>query len=190
MVSDQFLQLAFAASAITLLLGILVIVVRTRTMSEQLAELDALKRSVHDVHRAFAHVLRVSDRTFAGLQELSGFGLHFRQIKSEQLRLSGELKIISNALASLAVLLQRRDEIKVQHKDEIKEIVEASRSLEEWKSRMTAVYSEAGYLFESEPVRELIDRFGPHPTYAAEAPDGTERGSRPSQKKVRPRRQR
>jgi len=190
MLSDQLLLLAIAASAITLLLGVLVVVVRTRKIGEWLAELDALKRSVQEVQRDFARMVQVSDRTFVGLQELSGIGLHFRQIKREQLRLSEKLKLISSAMETLTGMLQRRDEIKRQNKDEIKEVVEASRSLQEWKSRMTAVYSDAGYLFESEPVRELIDRFGPHPTYAAQPPDGTERGSRPSQKKVRPRRQR
>ena len=190
MVSDQLLLLAVAASAITLLLGVLAIVVRTRKISEQLSELAALKRSVQEVRRDFARIVQVSDRTFVWLQALSGVGLHFRQIKREQLRLSEKLKTISSALETFTKLLQRRDEIKRQHKDEIKEVVEASRSLQEWKSRMTAVYSDAGYLFESEPIRELIDRFGPPSTYTAEPPDRSERRSRPSQKRVRPRRQR
>jgi hypothetical protein len=181
MVSDQLVLFAVAASAITLLLGVLVIVVRTRKIGEQLSELDALKRSVQEVQRDFARIVRVSDRTFVGLQALSGVGLHFRRIKSEQSRLAEKLKMISSAMETLTGLLQ--------HRDEIKEVVEASRSLQEWKSRMTAVYSDAGYLFESEPIRELIDRFGPQPTNAAEPPDRSERRSRPSQKKVRARRQ-
>ncbi len=187
--SDQLLWLAVAATAITLLLGVLVIAVRTRRIREQLLELDALKRSVQEVQRDFAEIVRISDRTFIGLRELSGFGLHFRQINREQLRLSEKLKMISSAMEN-AGLMQLRGEIKREHQDEIKEIVEASRSLQEWRSRMTAVYSDAGHLFESEPIRELIDRFGPQPTDAAEPPGRSEGRTRPTQKRVRPRRQR
>ena len=190
MASDQLLFLAVAASAITLLLGVLVIAVRTRKIGERLSELAALRRSMQEGRRDFAQIVRVSDRTFVGLQELSGVGLHFRQIKREQLRLSERLTLISSAMETLTRRLQHGDEIKRQDKDEIKEIVEASRSLQEWKSRMTAVYSDAGYLFDSEPIRELIDRFGPPPTYAAEPAGRSEGRSRPSQKRVRARRQR
>ena len=185
--SDQLLLLAIVATGITLLLSVLVIAVRTRRIREQLLELDALKRSVQ---RDFTEIARISDRTFIGLQELSGFGLHFREIKREQLRLSEKLTMISSEMEALVGLLQLRGEIGREHQEKIKELVKACRSLQEWRSRMTAVYSDAGYLFESEPIRELIDRFGPPPTYIAEPPDRSERKSRPSQKRVRPRRQR
>ena len=79
--------------------------------------------------------------------------------------------MISSAMETLGGRPQLRDEIRREHQDEIKEIVEASKSLQEWRSRITAVYSDAGHLFESEPIRELIDSFGPQPTsYAAEPP--------------------
>ena len=185
--SDQLLWIAVAATAITLLVGVVVIAVGTR---KQLLELDALKRSVQKVQRDFAEIVRISDRTLIGLRELSGFGLHFRQIKREQLRLSEKLKMISSAMETLGGLPQLRDEIKREHKNEINEIVEVSRSLQEWRSRVTAVYSDAGHLFESEPIRELIDRFGPQQTYAAEPPGRSEGRMRPNQKRVRPRRQR
>ena len=188
--SDQLLLLTVAVSGITLLLGVLVIAVRTRKIREQLLELDALKRSVQKVQRDFAEIVRISDRTLVGLQELSGFGLHFRQIKREQLRLSEKLKMISSAMETLGGRPQLRDQIKREHQDEIKEIVEASKSLQEWRSRITAVYSDAGHLFESEPIRELIDQFEPQPTYAADPPGRSEGRTRPSQKRVRPRRQR
>ena len=188
--SDQLLWLAVTATAITLLLGVLVIAVRTRKIREQLWELDALKRFVQEVQRDFAEIVRISDRTFIGVRELSGFGLHFRQIKREQLHLSEKLQMISSAMETLAELLKLRGEIKREHQDKIKELVEVSRSLQEWRSRMTAVYSDAGHLFESEPIRELIDRFGPRPPYAAESPAGSEGRTRSSQKRVRPRRQR
>jgi hypothetical protein len=188
--SDQLLLLVAAAIGIPLLLSVLVIAIRTGKVREQLLELDALKRSVQTVQSNLTEIVRIADRTFVGLRELSGFGLHFRQIKREQLRLSEKLKMISSAMETLGGLPQLRDEIKREHKNEIKEIVEVSRSLQEWRSRMTAVYSDAGHLFESEPIRELIDRFGPQPTYAAEPPGRSEGRMRPNQKRVRPRRQR
>ena len=128
MVADQLLMLVVVASAIALLAVVLVMVVRTRKISQQLSDLDAL---------------------------------------------SEKLKIISGAMETRIALLQGRDEIKRQHRDEIKEIVEAARSLQEWKSRMTEVYLDAGYLFESEPIRELIDGFGPRPMHVAEPPCGS-----------------
>jgi hypothetical protein len=188
--SDPLLLLALAASGITLLLGILVIAVRARKMDERLAELDAMKRSLQQVQRDFAEIVRISDRTFVGLRELSGVGLHFRQIKREQLRLWEKLQKISSATDSLARLLQRRDQINRDHPDELKEIVEASRSLQEWRSRMTAVCADADHLFESEPIRELVEGLDPQPLYAGEPAGRSEGRTRPSQKRVRPRRKR
>ena len=168
--SDQLLWLVLAATTITLLFAALVIAARARQIREQLLELDALKRSMQAVQRDIAEIVRISDRTFIGLRELSGFGLHFRQIKREQSRLSEKLRTISSAMETFAGLLQPQGETRREHQDEISEIVEAFRSLQEWRSRMTAVYSDAGHLFESEPIRELIDRFGPQPTsYTAES---------------------
>jgi hypothetical protein len=188
--SDPLLLLAAAATGITLLLSVLVIAVRTRKIREQLLELDVLRRSVQTVQGNLTEIVRISDRTFVGLQELSGAGLHFRQIKRQQLRLSEKLNTISNAMETCEALLQLRDDLRGQS-EEIKEIVEASRSLQEWRSRVTAVYSDAGHLFESEPIRELIDRFGPPPTSYAEEPASRAEGKRrSSQKRVRPRRQR
>jgi hypothetical protein len=185
--SDQLLLLAVVATGITLLLGVLVIAVRTRRIYEQLSGLDALTRSVR---RDFAEIVRISDRTFIGLRELSGFGLHFRQIKREQSRLSEKLMMISSATETFAAMLQLRGETKREHQEKIKELVEASRSLQEWRSRMTAVYSEASHLFESEPIRELIDQFERQPTNPAEPTTRSRGRTRPSQKRVRPRRQR
>jgi len=188
--SDQLLLLAAGATAITLLLSVLVIAVRTRKIREQLLELDALRRSVQTVQSNLVEIARTADRTFVGLRELSGVGLHFRQIKREQLRLCEKLNMISSAMETFEELLQLRDDPRGPS-EEIKEIVEASRSLQEWRSRVTAVYSDAGHLFESEPIRELLDQFTPPPTsYTAEPPGRSEgrRGSR--QKRVRPRRQR
>jgi len=111
-------------------------------------------------------------------------------MKREQLRLSEKLDMISRETDSLAGVLQLRDQVQREHQDEFKEIVEVSRSLQEWRSTITAVYSDAGHLFESEPIRELIDRFGPQQTYAAEPPGRSEGRMRPNQKRVRPRRQR
>ena len=183
--SDQFLLLAAGVTGITLLSSVLVIAVRTRK------ELDALKRSVQTVQSNLTEIVRIANRTFVGLQELSGVGLHFRQIKKEQLRLSEKLKMISSAMETLGGLPQLRDEIKTGHNEEIKEIVEASRSLQEWRSRVTAIYSDAGHLFESEPIRELMEYLGPQATpLSAEPPGRSEGRTRPSQKRVRPRRQR
>jgi len=142
------------------------------------------------MQRDFAEIVRIADRTSIGLQELCGFGLHFRQMKREQVRLSEKLDMISRVTDSLAGVLQLRDEVEREHHDEFKEIIEVSRSLQEWGSRITAVYSDAGHLFESEPIRELIGRFGPQSAYAAESPARSGRRIRPSQKSVGPRCQR
>jgi len=168
--SDQLLLLAAAGTGITLLLSILVIAVRTRK------ELDALKRSVQPVQSNVTEIVRIADRTFVGLQELSGVGLHFRQIKREQVRLSEKLKTISSAMDTLEGLLQLREETQKWQDEEIKEIADASRALQDWRSRMTAVYSDAGHLFESEPIRELIDRYGPQPTSHTAEPLGRSEG--------------
>jgi hypothetical protein len=190
MESDQLLLLLTAVTTgITLVLNVLVIA-RTRKIGEQLRELDALKRSVREVQLDFAEIVRVSNRTFIELQRLSGVGLHFRQIRREQLVLADKFQRISSAMDALSGLLQSRDAIKTEHQDEIKEIIETSRSLQEWRSRMTAVYADAGHLFESEPIRELIDRLGPELTYAAQPPARSAGRTRSSQRKVRPRRQR
>ena len=162
--SDQWLLLAAAATGITLLLSVLVIAVRTRK------ELDALRRSVQTVQSDLTEVVRIADRTFVGLQELSGVGLHFRQIKRDQSRLSKKLKMISSAMETLGGRLQLREETQKRQDEEIKEIADTSRALQDWSSRMTAVYSDAGHLFESEPIRELIDWFEPQPTYTAKPP--------------------
>ena len=159
-------------------------------MGQQLSEIGVLRRSVQEMQRGFAEIVRIADRTSIGLQELSGFGLHFRQMKREQLRLSEKLDMISRETDSLAGVLQLRDQVQREHQDEFKEIVVVSRSLQEWRSRITAVYSDAGHLFESEPIRELIDRFGPRPAYAAESPARSGRRMRPSQKSVGARLQR
>jgi hypothetical protein len=183
--SDQLLLLAAAAigiTLITLLVSVLVIAVRIRK------ELDALKPSVQTAQSNLTEIVRIADRTFVRLQELSGVGLHFRQIKREQYRLSEKLKTILSAMDTLEALLQLREETQKWQDEEIKEISDASRALQEWSSRMTAVCSDAGHLFESEPIRELIDRFGPQPTYAAEPPGISEGRTTPSQKRVRPRR--
>lgn len=189
--SGQLLLLLSAcATGITLLLGVLVIAVRTRKIREQLLELDALRLSVQTIRSNLGEIDRTLVRTVVGLQALSGVGLHFREIKREQLRLCEKLNKISSAMEAFGELLQVRDDPRGQS-DEIKEIVEASRSLQEWRSRVTAVYSDAGHLFESEPIRELLDQFAPPPaSYTAEPPAKSEGRRRASQKRVRPRRQR
>lgn len=188
--SDQLLLLAAVAAAITLLSSVLVIAVRTRKVREQLLELETLRCSVQIIQTNLNEIVRIAARTRVGLQELSGVGLHFRQIKREQSRLSEKLNSISRAVETLGGVPQLRDELR-GHNEEIKEIVEASRSLQEWRSRVTAVYSDAGHLFESEPVRELLEGFEP-PTasYTARPPRRSEGRTRPGQKRVRSQRQR
>jgi hypothetical protein len=175
--SDQLLLLVAAAIGITLLSSALVIALHTRK------ELDAVKRSVQTVQSNVTEIVRIADRTFAGLQELSGVGLHFRQIKRDQFRLSEKLKTISSAIDTLEGLLQLREETQKWQDEDIKEIADASRALQDWRSRMTAVYSDAGHLFESEPIRELIDRYGPQPpSYTTEPPGRSEGRTNTSQK--------
>ena len=183
--TDPMSWLTAAAVAIALLSGVLVTAVRTRKMQEELLELHALRGYVHEAQSDFAEIVRISERTFVGLRELSGFGLHFREIKREQLRLAESLKTISVSMQTLAGLLQSRGEIRREHEGQIKEIVEASRSLQEWRSRMVAVYSEAGDLLESEPIRELIEHIGPQHKPMAMPPGKSNARTEPRQNGVR-----
>jgi flagellar biosynthesis chaperone FliJ len=188
--SDQLLLLAAGTTAITLLLGVLVIAVRIRKVRQQLLELDALKRSVQTVESNLAEIAQTIDRLSDGLPALSSLGLHFRQINRDQFCLSEKLRTISSAMDTLRELLQLREPIKREWDEELKEVADASRALQEWKSRITAVYADAGHLFESEPIRELIDHVGPQPA-AGEPPVESERRTKPrSHKRVRPRRKR
>jgi len=189
---DQLLLLAVVTTGITALLGVLVIAVRIRRVCEQLSELDALKRSVQTVERNVAENMQLVRRLSDGLPVLPSLGLHFRQMKRDQLQLSEKLRTISSAIDALNGLLQRRDEIKIRQDEKIEEIADASKSLQEWRSRVTAVYSDVGHLFESEPIRELIDQIGPQPASLTAEPSGrSERRMRaPGQKRVRPRRRR
>jgi hypothetical protein len=184
------LLLSVCATGVTLLLGVLVIAVRARKIREQLLELDALRCSVQAIQSKLTEIDGTLVRTFVGLQALSGVGLHFREIKREQLRLCEKLSKISSTMQGFGKSPQLGDE-PAKQSEEIKEIVEVSRSLQEWRSRVTAVYSDAGHLFDSEPIRELLDQFALSPeSYTAEPPARSEGRRRPSQKRVRPRRQR
>ena len=178
--SDLALLLAGVGTAITLLLGVFVIANRARRI-EQWLEQEAVVRS------DFEELRWTSDRTFVALCELSGMGLHFRQIRREQLRLSEKLEAISQATETMMRLLQWRDDAERERGAQFEQIIEASRSLQEWKSRMTAVYSEAADLFETEPVLELMERFDERkPTYALEAPGRSEETTRRATKEVGP----
>jgi hypothetical protein len=169
--SDRLLLFAAGVTGVTLLSSALVIAVRIRR------ELDALKRSVQSVQSNLTEIIWIADRTFVGLQELSGVGLHFREIKRDQLRLSEKLKRISSATDTLEGLLQLREETQKWQDEKIKDIADASKAIREWRSRVTAVYSDASHLFESEPIRELIDRFGPQPTSYTAKPPGRGNGA-------------
>lgn len=185
--SDQLLLLAAGTTAITLLLSVWVIAVHIKKMRQQLLDLDALRRTVQTVESNLADIAQIVVRLSDGLPELSSLGLHLRQIKRDQFCLSEKLRTISNAMDTLKELLQRREAIKRAQDEELKEVADASRALQEWKSRITAVYADAGHLFESEPIRELIDRVGPQPApLAGTPPVESEGGTKPrSQKRVR-----
>jgi len=190
--SDPLLLLAAGTTAITLLLGVLVIAVRVRKVRQQLLELDALKRSVQSVESNLAQIAQTIGRVSDGLPALASLGLHLRQIKRDQFCLSEKLGTVSSAIETLRELLQLREAIERELDEELKEVADTSRALQEWKSRITAVYADAGHLFESEPIRELIDRVGPQPmALAGQGPVQSEPRTRPrSQKRVRPRRKR
>lgn len=190
--ADQLLLPVVTAIAVVLFIGVLTIAVRVRKLHEKMWELDTLTCSVQRIESSLIEILQLADRPSQRVPELSGFGLHFRQIKREQARLSDKLATIASAVEALRQLLRLRDETKQWRDGEIKEVAAASRALQEWTLRVTAVYSDAGHLFESEPIRDLIDRFGPPPaSHGVESPDRAERRPRPpSPKRVRPRRQR
>jgi hypothetical protein len=189
---DLLLFLAATTAGITLLLAVLVIAVRIRKVRERLLELDALQHSVQTVETNLAELVQIVGRLSGGRPELPSFGLHLRQIKRDQFGLSEKLTTISSAIDALRELLQLREQTKREQEEEIREVADASKALQEWKSRVTAVYTEAGHLFESEPVRELIERVGAQPpSLVGEPGDGSERRiAARSQKRVRPRRKR
>ena len=181
--SDQLLLFALAAAALTVLLGILVIAVRTRRIVETLSDMDAMKRTLQKVQLELADNPRIPDRTFVENPVLPGLGLHLRQIKREQLRLSEAVKMISSEMETFGHLLKRRDKSKRDQRREIRELVETSRSLQEWKSRMTAVYSDGRHLFDSELIRELMEGFSPEAMHVAQPIDGSEESATPSQQR-------
>src|SRR4030095_9977940 len=103
--SDQLLLFALAAPALTVLLGILVIAVRTRRIVEPSSDMDAMKRALQKVQLELADNAPLHDRTLVVHPVLPCLGLHLREIKQEQLRLSETLKTISSEMETFGRLL-------------------------------------------------------------------------------------
>ena len=154
---SELLLLVAAGIAISVLLGVFVIAARVHKIREQLGELAALQTSIRAIEADFAQIVRIVGPMSDALPQVSSLGLHFRQIKKKQSYLSEKLSIISSTVEQVRELLHRREESKSEQGDEIKEVANAYRALEEWKSGIVAVCADASHLFESEPVRELTD---------------------------------
>lgn len=168
--SDQLL-FTLAAAGVTLAICVAVIVVQIRKIRERVADLDLIKRSLLQIQREVAGVHAI-DRAMVRTYETPGLGLHLRELKREQTRVLERLQALSSEIDTFGRLLRRRDKNARDHRDEVKAIVETSKSLQDWTSRMTAVYSEAAQLFESEPIRELIAAAPLNPSHAV--PDAGE----------------
>ncbi len=158
--SDLLLLVAASIAAISVLLGVFVIAARVNKIREQLGELAALQTSIQAIETDFAQIVKIVGPMSDTLPPLAGLGLHFRQIKRDQFCLFEKLKTISSAVEEVRELLHRRGESKSEQGVEIKELANAYRALEEWKSGVVAVCADASHLFESEPVLELIDSVG------------------------------
>ena len=163
---DQLLLLAAIATGIVLLLSALVVAVRTRRIE------DRFQRVEEDL----GEVVRFVDRMSDTLPGLSGLGLHLRQLKRDQLRLSEKLSSMRTSAGTFEDLAQLRHH--VQKRDqEINRIAKGFRGLQEWKARVRAISSEARHVFESDPIRELMDRAGSRPdAFTVEPPDTSVRG--------------
>jgi hypothetical protein len=151
---SELLLLVAAGIAISVPLGVFVIAARVNKIREQLGELAALQTSIRAIETDFAQIVRIVGPMSDALPQVSSLGLHFRQIKKKQSYLSEKLSIISSTVEEVRELLHHREESK---SEQIKEVANAYRALEEWKSGIVAVCADASHLFESEPVRELID---------------------------------
>jgi hypothetical protein len=165
--SDLLLLLGASIAAIRVLFGAFVIAARVNRAREQLGELAALQTSIQAIETDFAQIVKIVGPMSDTLPSLAGLGLHFRQIKRDQFCLSKKLKTISSAVEEVRELLDRREESKSEQGEEIKELVNAYRALEEWKSGVVGVCADASHLFESEPVLELIDSIGPQAASSA-----------------------
>ena len=87
-----------------------------------------------------------------------------RRIEDRLLDLDVLQDSIQRVEGELGHHLEKRDE-------EINGIAKNFAGLQEWKSRVSAVSYEARHLFESEPVRELMDNLGSrHNALTAEPP--------------------
>jgi hypothetical protein len=172
---DQLLLLAATATGIVLLLSTLVVAVRTRRIEDRLLELRAVPRSLQRVEEELGEVVRFVDRMSDTLPGLSGLGLHLRQLKRDQLRLSEKLGSMRGSAGTVEDLAQLRHDLEKRNQ-EINRIAKGFRGLQEWKSRTSAISQEARHLFESEPIRELMDNLGSWPdALTAEPPDKSER---------------
>jgi hypothetical protein len=178
--ADQVVWVVCAAAGIALLSAALAISVRTRKIHERLLELGALERSIRRLERNVGDTEQVVDRLSDVLPGLSGLGLHFRQIKRDQFRLSEKVTAVAadafNGLLELRRDFKKRDE-------QIIEIAEGSRALQQWRAGVRAAYADASrHLFESEPIRELIGHFG---SQAGSTPlDLPERGKNPRRQAI------
>ena len=168
---DQLLLLAAVATGIVLLLSTLAVAVYTRRIQHRLLQLDVLQRSIQRLEEEQRDIVRFVDRMSDTLPGLSGLGLHLRQLKREQLRLSEKLSSMQTSAGTVEDLAQLRHHIE-KRDQEINRIAKSFRGLQEWKSRVRAISREARHLFESEPIRELMDELGSRPdAFTAEAPD-------------------
>ena len=168
---DQLLLLAAIVAGIVLALSTLVVTVRTRRIEDRFLDLDVLQDSIQRIEEELGEIGRRVDRMSDTLSGLSGLGLHLRELKREQLRVSEKLESIRASAGTSEDLAQVRHDLE-KRKQEIKKIAQGFRGLQEWKSRVSAISSEARHLFESEPIRELMENHGSRPdALTAEPPD-------------------
>ena len=99
------------------------------------------------------------------LQELDALQRSIQRVEGALGEIGRVVDRMSDDQAQLRDLTERR-------KKEINRIAKGFRGLQEWKSRVSAISYEAGHLFESEPIRELMDNLGSRPdALTAEPPD-------------------
>jgi hypothetical protein len=167
--SNQLLLLAVAVTGIACLVSTFVVGMRTRKIHDQLSQLEALRHSIQGLERNMREIVREVGCIADVLPGLSGLGLHLRQIKRDQRRVSEKLSAIPTAGETLEGLRQLRRDLEKRN-TKVNKIARASRGLQEWKSRVSMISSDARHLFESEPIRELIDGLGSVPSALTSAP--------------------
>src|SRR5215475_12602004 len=108
---DQLLLLAAIVAGIVLALSTLVVTVRTRRIEDRFLDLDVLQDSIQRIEEELGEIGRRVNRMSDTLSGLSALGLHLRELKREQLRVSENLESIRASAGTSEDLAQVRHDL-------------------------------------------------------------------------------